>query len=105
MSTCGKVTLGDTQSEKPSWETGVEPHSQATDKMWRRQSARCRQIVWHRVKRLFKIIKRKNEEAVSMERTGEPKAKPGLSNAVVCAADIPQINERGRHPSQVKRCN
>lgn len=31
MSTCGKVTLGEIQSEMPSWETDVEPDSRATD--------------------------------------------------------------------------
>lgn len=97
MSTCEKVTLGEIQSERPSWETAVEPHPRATDLMWRRQSSRCKQIVWHKVKGFFKIIKRKNEKAVSMEWTGKPKAKPGLANtvmlAVMYAADIPQINE------------
>lgn len=31
MSTCEKVALGEIQSEMPSWETDVEPNSQATE--------------------------------------------------------------------------
>lgn len=34
-----------------------------------------------------------------MERTGKPKANPGLSNTVVYATDIPQINEQRKDTS------
>lgn len=34
-----------------------------------------------------------------MEWTGKPEANPKLSNTVMYAADIPQINEQRRDPS------